>query len=156
MLTRNLLLTLHVLGVIAWLGFGAYELLLSREIRKARDTPLEVQLIRIYGKYAGLVALGTLVVAVAGVLMSIVVGWGFFTSLWLGIKQIIMLVVLADMAYLVPTFIATAKATRDLTDSGGGSIDRTRALLAKVETHVVPMRLGALVAVVLAVWRPGA
>lgn len=153
---RNLLLTLHILGVIIWLGFGAYELLLSREIRNVRGTPLEVHLIRIYGKFAAFVALATLVVAIAGGLMSALVGWGFFTSLWLGAKQAIMLLILADMLYLVPTFIATAKATAGLTESGGEGIEHTRALLARVERHVVPMRLGALVAVILAVWRPGA
>ncbi len=137
-----------------WLGFGAYELLLSREIRRARDTPLEIDLIRIYGRYAGLVALATLVVAVAGASMSVFVGWGFFTSLWLGTKQVIMLLILADMVFMVPTFIATAKATAKLSYPGGQVLDHTRHLLERVERHVIPMRIGALVAVVLAVWKP--
>lgn len=37
---RDSLLTIHVLGVIVWLGFGGYELLLSHEIRKARGTAI--------------------------------------------------------------------------------------------------------------------
>ena len=151
---RNLLLTIHLLAVIVWLGFGAYELLLSREIRKARGTPLEIDLIRIYGRYAGVVAVATLVVAISGFLMAALFGWGFFSQFWLGAKQIIMLLILADMVYMIPTFIATAKATNALTDSSGEPLERTRLLLAKVERHVVPMRLGALVAVVLAVWKP--
>jgi hypothetical protein len=53
---RNSLPTIHILGVIAWLGLGSYELLLSREIRKARGTGMEILLIRVYGRYAGLVA----------------------------------------------------------------------------------------------------
>lgn len=154
MVLRNLLLTIHILGVIVWLGFGAYELLLSREIRRARGTPLEIDLIRIYGRYAGFVAVATLVVALAGILMSAFVGWGFFTSFWLGAKQTIMLLILADMAYLIPTFVATAKATAELTHPGGEVLDHTRQLLERVERHVVPMRLGALLAVVLAVWKP--
>ena len=51
---------------------------------------------------------------------------------WLGAKQAIMLLVLAVMVCMVPIFVATAK----------------------VERYGVPMRIGALVAVVLAVWRP--
>jgi len=43
-----------------------------------------------------------------------------------------MSLVLAVMVCMVPTFVATAK----------------------VERYVAPMRIGALVAVVLAVWRP--
>ena len=97
MVLRNLLLTVHILGVIVWLGFGAYELLLSREIRRSRGTPLEAELIRIYGRYAAFVAVATLVVAATGALMSVLIGWGFFTSIWLGAKQAIMLLVLAVM-----------------------------------------------------------
>lgn len=51
---------------------------------------------------------------------------------WLGAKQAIMMLVLAVMVCMVPIFVATAE----------------------VERYVVPMRIGALVAVVLAVWRP--
>ena len=83
-----------------------------------------------------------------------VIGWGFFTSIWLGAKQAIMLLVLAVMVCMVPTFVATAKATAALDHSGGSVPENTRQLLAKVERYVVPMRIGALVAVVLAVWRP--
>lgn len=83
-----------------------------------------------------------------------VIGWGFFTSIWLGAKQAIMLLILAAMVYMVPTFVATAKATAALDRSGGSVPEHTRQLLAKVERYVVPMRIGALVAVVLAVWRP--
>lgn len=51
---------------------------------------------------------------------------------WLGAKQAIMLLILAAMVCMVPTFVVTAE----------------------VERYVVPMRIGVLVAVVLAVWRP--
>lgn len=153
-MTRNLLLTIHLLGVIVWIGFGAYELLLRREIRRAKDTPLEIGLIRIYGRYGGLVALGTLVVAFSGVAMALLLGWGFFNQLWLGVKQTLMLLILAGMVYMIPTFMATAKVTSALTDSGGELLEQARALMAKVDRHVVPMRIGALVALVLAIWRP--
>lgn len=153
---RNLLVTVHLLGVVFWIGLGTYELFLSREIRRARGTPLEIELIRIYGRYAGLVALATLVVAVAGALMAVLLGWGFFNQLWLGTKQAIMLVILADMAYLIPTFAATSKTVNALTGTGGELLDRARVLLERVERHVIPMRVGAVVALVLAVWRPGA
>jgi len=73
---------------------------------------------------------------------------------WLGAKQAIMMLVLAVMVCMVPTFVATAKATAALDRSGGSVPEHARQLLAKVERYVVPMRIGALVAVVLAVWRP--
>ena len=151
---RNSLLTIHILGVIAWLGLGGYELLLSHEIRKARGTSTEIPLIRIYGRHAALVAIATLIVAIAGGAMAWFLGWGFFNSLWLGIKQAIMLVILLDMAIMSPIFIRTANEIKALPDSAGPQLDSVRSLLARVDRHVILMRFGALVAVVLAVWRP--
>ena len=151
---RDSLLTVHILGVIAWLGFGGYELLLSHEIRKARGTVMEIPLIRIYGRYAGLVAAATLVVAITGGAMAWFLGWGFFKYIWLGIKQAIMLAILLDIAFMAPSFIRTGNEIKALPDSGGAQLDSVRKLLARVERHVIPMRLGALVAVVLAVWWP--
>jgi hypothetical protein len=151
---RNSLLTIHILGVIAWLGRGAYELLLSHEVRRARGTIMEIPLIRVYGRYAGLVVVATLVVACAGGAMASFLGWGFFTSLWLGIKQAIMLAILLAMAIMLPVFIRTANAIKALPDSMGPQLDSVRTLLERVDRHVIAMRFGALVAVVLAVWGP--
>lgn len=151
---RDTLLTFHILGVIVWLGFGFYELLLSREIRNARGTSLEIPLIRIHGRHAGLVAIATLVVAAMGISMSVFLGWGFFQHLWLGIKQTIMLAILVDMALLTPTFKRAFDQIAALDDSDGPGLERCRATLARIHRHVVPMRVGGVVAVVLAVWRP--
>lgn len=152
---RDALLTVHILGVIVWLGFGFYELLLSREIVKARGTSLEIPLIRIHGRYGGLVALATLVVAGMGILMSLLLGWGFFQHLWLGIKQAIMLAILIDMALLVPTFQRAYQQIAALDESGGAGLEQVRITLAQIHRHVVPMRVAGVVAVVFAVWRPG-
>lgn len=151
---RDTLLTIHILAVIVWLGFGLYELLLTREIHKARGTQLEIQLMKIYGKYAPIVAIATLVVALTGVLMSIFLGWGFFQNVWLGIKQAIMLAVLLDMTYLIPTFIRGAKEIEALSNNGGRELEAYRETQRTIDRHVVLMRLGSLIAVILAVWRP--
>jgi uncharacterized membrane protein len=87
---RNVLLSIHILAVVVWLGCGLYELVLTREIHRARGSAEEIPLLRIYGRYAGIVAIATLVTAAAGVSMSLMLGWGFFSVLWLGIKQGIM------------------------------------------------------------------
>jgi len=152
---RNVLLSVHLVAAIVWLGVGLYELFLYREIRRARGTPLEVQLIQIYGRYSSVVAVATLVVAAAGLLMSLLLGWGFFQQLWLGVKQAIMLLILLDMALLVPTFRRAYTEIAALsTDDGVAALERCRTTLAQVHRHVVPMRIGALLAVLLAVWRP--
>jgi hypothetical protein len=66
-----------------------------------------------------------------------------------------MLLILIDMALLVPTFRrAYADIAALSTDDGGTALERCRTSLERVHRHVVPMRVGALVAVLLAVWRP--
>jgi uncharacterized membrane protein len=151
---RTALLSTHILAVIVWLGFGLYELLLVREIRRARGSPEEVALIRIYGRYAGVVAVATLVVAAAGVAMALTLGWGFFTVLWLGLKQAIMAAIVLGMIVLTPLFMRTYAAIAALSDGNAASLAAARDAMGRVEKYVILMRLGGAVAVVLAVWRP--
>jgi len=148
------LLTIHILGVIVWIGFGVYELLLSREIRQARGTAVEIALIRISTRYGGIIALATLVVAATGVLMVISLDWNFFQQLWLIILQAIMLAILLDMAWLTPTFRRAFKEVKALPDIPGPELVQCRETIAKIHTHVLLMRIGAVVAVVVAVFKP--
>jgi len=111
------LLTIHIFGVIIWIGFGLYELLLHREIRNARGTAIEIALIRVSGRYGGIVAIATLVVAVTGVFMTNLLGLGYFQELWLGILQAIMLAILVDMVLLIPTYVRSYKEIGALRDT---------------------------------------
>lgn len=151
---RDSLLTMHIFGVIVWLGCGLYEFFLAHEIKKARGTSFEIPLIQLYGKYAPVVAVATLIVAIIGVLMSVLLGWGFFQQLWLGLKQGIMALIILDMLLMTPTFIRGSKEIADLSNNTGPELERYRVTFAKIERHVILMRAGAVVAVILAVWRP--
>jgi hypothetical protein len=151
---RNTLLSIHILAVVVWLGFGLYELLLTREIRRARGLPEEIPLIQIYGRYAGLVAIATLIVAAAGVAMSMLLGWGFFSVLWLGIKQGIMAAIIIGMIVLAPLFVRTYAAIASISGPHSAELQTARGLIGRVERYVILMRLGGVVAIVLAVWRP--
>jgi uncharacterized membrane protein len=151
---RTILLSIHVLAVIVWLGFGLYELLLVREIRRARVLPEEVALIRIYGRYAGIVAIATLVVAAAGVAMALLLGWGFFSVLWLGLKQAIMSAIILGMIVLTPLFIRIYARIGEISGANASSVEAAREVIGRAEPYVVLMRLGGLLAVVLAIWRP--
>ena len=151
---RTVLLSIHVLAAIVWLGCGLYELLLMHEIRRARGSLEEVALIRIYGRYAGIVAIATLVVAAAGVAMALLLGWGFFSVLWLGAKQGIMSAIILCMIILAPMFIKTYAAIDAISETNASSVKAARDAIGRVERYVILMRLGGLVAVVLAIWRP--
>ena len=154
MILRNTLLSIHILAVVVWLGCGLYELLLTREIRRAQGTAAEIPLLRIYGRYAGIVAIATLVTAAAGVCMSVMLGWGFFSVLWLGIKQAIMAAIILAMICLTPLFLRTYAAISAVSDFDSTSLLTARDLIGRVERCVVFMRLGGVVSVLLAVWRP--
>lgn len=151
---RTVLLSIHVLAVIVWLGFGLYELLLTREIRRARGAPEEVALIRIYGRYAAVVAVATLTVAAAGVAMALSLGWGFFSVLWLGLKQALMAAIILGMIALTPLFARTYAAIAGVVDAQSPSLVAARELIGRVERYVIAMRLAGVVAVVLAIARP--
>lgn len=155
-MVRSILLSIHLLAVVVWIGFGLYELLLIREIRHARGLPEEIPLIRIYGRYAGIVAIATLVVAAAGVAMSALLGWGFFAVLWLGIKQAIMAAIVIAMIALIPLFRQTYAAIASISGPDSAELLNARALINRVERYVVLMRLGGVVAILLAIWRPTA
>ena len=154
MILRNTLLSIHILAVIVWLGFGFYELLLTREIRKARGSAEEIPLIRIYGRYAGIVAIATLITALAGAAMTMVHRWGFFSVFWLGVKQGIMSAIILGMILLTPLFAELYKSIAAVDSDAPASINETREIMDRVEQYVLLMRVGGVIAVLLAVWKP--
>jgi uncharacterized membrane protein len=109
-MARGTLLTFHLLGVVVWLGAGLYELFLDHEIQRARGTPAEVALARVYARYGPVVAAATLMVAATGVLQASLLGWGYFSVWWLGAKQLLMVLVLAILGALLPTFARMGRA----------------------------------------------
>jgi hypothetical protein len=153
---RSTLLTFHLLGVVVWLGAGLYELFLDHEIRRARGTPAEVSLARVYCRYGPVVAVATLLVAATGVLQASLLGWGYFTSLWLGGKQVLMLLVLGILAALVPTFLRMGHLVSAHAEGAAELSAEARALFARVRPNVLLMRAAALMALLLGTFRPGA
>lgn len=147
---RSVLLSIHLLAVIVWLGFGFYEVLVLREIGRARSRPEEAALIRLYGRYAGIVAVATLVVAAAGVAMMLAFDWGFFRVRWLGLKQAIMAAIILAIIALTPLFVRTYAAIGALREDDAATLAGAREAIARVERQVILMRVGG----VLAVWRP--
>ena len=155
-MVRNALLTIHVLSIIAWIGVGFFELYLGRRSMAASGTALEAPLLRMaYG--ADLVVFGaTLLAFAAGISMAIYEGYWFFTVLWLGIKQAIMIVVLVVVIGIFPTAIKLNAALKGLPPGPGPATPEIRALYRRLEPWYWLMRVLAVCAVVLAIWRPKA
>ena len=151
---RNSLLTIHLFSVIVWLGCGLYELFLARELKLARGTRLEVDLARVYLKYAAPVPVATILVVITGVWMSIALGHGFFQSLWLGSKQGLMLFVLIIFASVLPPFMKLQAEIGALPDTAQALSPPAVGLFGRIEPWLVTMRVAGAIAVVFAVWKP--
>jgi uncharacterized membrane protein len=152
---RGTILTIHLLCVVVWLGAGLYELFLAHEMKRARGTAGEAVLLRIYVRYGPTVAIATLLIAASGAVQSSLFGWGYFQTLWLGAKQALMLFVLATMAFLSPTFLRLGRLTASLPRDAGEVPEEARVLLRRSEPFILAMRGAGLVALALAVFRPG-
>lgn len=152
---REPLLTIHILSVIVWLGCGLYELFVARELKRARGTLLEVQLTRLYLRYAAPVPIATLLVAISGALMSIYINWGFFQHFWLGTKQAIMLVVLMIFASVTPSFLRLQSLMKALPVDASRLPEPAARTFDRLEPWLIVMRVLGACAVVLAVFKPG-
>ena len=152
---REPLLVIHILSVIIWLGCGLYELFLAREMKRARGSHLELELTRIYLKYAAPVPVATLLVAATGATMAVVLEWGFFQQFWLGMKQGLMVAVLIIFASVVPPFIKLQKIVETLPESATTLPAEAASIFDKIEPWLVVMRAMGAVAVIFAVFKFG-
>jgi hypothetical protein len=143
-----------LLSIINWIGAGFFELYLGRVFIAAKGEPTEAPLIRIiYG--SDLVVFGATILAfAAGIAMAITEGYWFFTVLWLGLKQAIMLIVVAIVIFILPTAMRLNAAIQNLPPGPGPASEDVRALYGKLEPWYWVMRILAVFAVLLAVWRP--
>jgi len=151
---RSALLTAHLFAVILWLGGGAYELYVVRQARRYRGTPVELPLLRMVATTGPVIAVSMVLVAVTGVLMSWLLGWGFFRVFWLGAVQAIMGVALGIMFSILRPYYRAGELMRALPPGPGEATEEIRAILARLDPWIVAMRVGALAAALLAIWKP--
>ena len=153
-LLQGTLLSLHLLGVVVWIGAGLYDLFVDHEIVRARGTPAEVALARVYVRYGPVIVAAVLVVAGTGALQTGLYGWGWLAWSWLGAKQVLMAVALVVLFGLFPSFARLSSVVRALPPGASELSADARAALARVRPWVLALRACALVALVLAVFRP--
>jgi hypothetical protein len=151
---REILLTIHLLAVIVWIGFGFCELWLGRLFLQSEGQPVEATLIRFIYQCDLAVFIATLTAFAAGVTMALTLGWGFFTTLWLGAKQAIMFAVLGEVVLILPRALRLGPLISALPAGPGPATPDIRATYRWLEPWYLLMRLAALAAVALAVWRP--
>jgi hypothetical protein len=151
---RSILLSIHLIAVIAWLGGGFYELWLGRLLLRSKGSTAEAILIRAIYRSDLVVFGATLVAFAAGAAMSILLDWGFFTHLWLGLKQAIALIILLVVAGILPMALRMGQQVEALPPGDGPIPPALRASYARIEPWFATMRFMGLAAVLLAVFRP--
>lgn len=107
--------------------------------------------LRLIATSGPIVAIATVVVAITGAWMSWSGGWGFFQILWLSIKQAIMVAVLLTMVAFEGRFRRVANEIKALPPGPGPATPEIREALQSVRLPKVAMRVGALLALGLAV-----
>ena len=153
-LLHGTLLSLHLLGVAVWIGAGLYDLFLAREIARARGTPAEVVLARVYVRYGPVIVAAVFTVAASGALQTWLFGWRWLALDWLGAKQALMAVALAVLSGLFPSFARMSRAVRALPAGAAELSAEARSELARVRPWLGVVRACALTALVLAACRP--
>jgi hypothetical protein len=151
---RDTLLSIHLFGAIAWVGAGFFQLYLGRLFLAQKGSVLEAPLIRIVYGSDFVVFAATVLVFLAGIGLAICEGYWFFTTLWLGVKQAIMLVVVAIVVFIFPAARQLNIAIGKLPPGSGPANDEIRGLYRSLEPWYWLMRLLAVAAVLLAIWRP--
>jgi hypothetical protein len=144
----------HIISVIVWLGFGFCALWLGRVFLRCAATPAGAPLAR-FLRQCDLVIFGaTLLAFAAGTTMALALGWGFFRTPWLGLKQAIMFGVLGGVAVILPRAVRFGNLVAALPPGPGPISDEIRGLYVWLEPWYLGMRIAGITAVVLAGWRP--
>ncbi len=151
---RDILLTIHIFAVIVWLGFGFFELWLGRIFLGDPNSHVADPLIRIIYQSDVVVFGATLVAFAAGITQTIVFGWGWFETFWLGAKQAIMIGILTIVAFILPGALRLGKLIDALPEGPGPASHDVIAQYKRLEPWYWLMRLMGAGAVVLAVWKP--
>ena len=151
---REILLSIHLLAVIVWIGFGLLELWLGRVFLSQEGAPVEGPLIRFIYRADLVVFVATLVGLASGLAMALTLGWGLFQTPWLGAKQAIMLGILGVVAVIMPRAQRLGACVSVLPAGPGPATPEIRAVYRQLEPWFLVMRGAAVVAVLLAVWRP--
>jgi hypothetical protein len=156
---RNLLLTIHVWAIAAWIGAGFLELYLGRrflatehglpEVKREAATLLRLTYQADLGVFAA-----TLAAFGAGLAMTFIFEWGFLTGpLWLTIKQVIMLGVLATVILILPRALRLGGIIGSLPKGAAEVPAEGYAIYRRLEPWYLAMRLLALLAAALAIFR---
>lgn len=151
---RDVLLTIHIFGVIVWLGFGFFELWIGRIVMSDPTAASAAPMMRLAYRADIFVFLATLVVFAAGITQTLLFGWGWFATLWLGVKQGLMIAILVAVAIIFSKATRMGALIGDLPDGDGPITPEIVKAYGGLEPWYWGMRLAGAFAVIFAVAKP--
>ncbi len=107
MIIYSLILIVHILSSVVWLGTFPAEVVLRKFIISNKSKTGERKLISLWLKIVNLAGMiGTTGIVITGIFMSIYLGYGFFrfdtaVNHWLYTKQVLMIILLALTGFLI-------------------------------------------------------
>jgi uncharacterized membrane protein len=152
----KILLVIHVLSVIVWFGGSIYErLYIIPSLKKSKGTKLEVEFAKMILATEHMFKLSTIGVLLTGILMTVVAGYGFFDWSWLGVKQMLAVVMLVFFGgYVVPRMTKFKSRIKPALEEGLLLTESIRTNLFKFYHGLDIIHIGVFVNTVLALWKP--
>lgn len=153
---KQLLLFLHCVGFAITIGAALYDrFYVVRNIRRARGSLLERELIRIYLSTSPLFSVGVALILVSGIGLTLMHGEGFFQPSALGLKQFLFLAIgLMFPVYITPSM----RKIKHLLNLGPSeSVDgpaQYRVLLNRLCWVLDGITATNMVILAIAVWKP--
>ena len=147
------ILILHLIAVCCWLGGALYErcFIVSR-FRKEEGNVLEAPLLRLLLGSAPFFFTSMITIIITGIIMTIMRDYGFLHWSWIGLKQYIMLGILALLfIYIAPRMARLGKQLKANLEQGEGVDNVMRTQTNHLILYLDIMHLGVLFNLILGV-----
>lgn len=149
-------LFLHCIGFSILIGAALYDrFYIVRNIRRARGSALERELIQIYLSTSPLYGVGVALVLLSGIGLSIISGGGFFQWSALGLKQVLFLAIgLTFPVYIIPLMAKINRLLKTLPNPSAGVSEQCRSSLERLYFSLDGVTIANIVILAIALWKP--
>lgn len=126
-----------------------------RNIRRARGTGLERDLVQIYLSTSPLYGVGVVLVLLSGIGLSILAGEGFFRWSAVGLKQYLFSAIgLSFPLYIIPLMGKINRLLKVQGDFSTGVSEPCRTLLERLYLALDAVTIANLLILAIALWKP--
>lgn len=153
---NEMLLFLHYIGFAITIGAALYDrAYIVRNIRRAKGTRLERDLIRIYLSTGPLFSIGVGFILVSGIGLTLINDEGFFRRSTVGLKQTLFLAIgLMFPLYIMPIMRQINRLLTAVPDGNASVSDQCHSLLARLYPMLDAVTIANIVILAIAVWHP--